>query len=577
MNPPPPPSHQANHNPRQSTASSVRRNVSDFVSSLFQYGSDGGLAAAVQESFEQAQGGAAPSSQTPPPASPATLRQLPLVTVSPEDLLEPCNRECCICLEAISLQDVVIRLPCSHLFHPNCVTHWLSETSGTCPVCRYELPCPEHPEYERLRKERMKDRKPRYAPHELERLSTKQLVELLPSPPPRGCVTKADLLHHVIQSGTIDVVAAPPPVQYSVGDLQQMSIRQLKRVMNDEAGVFFHAKDVVEKEDLLRIFINSGRLQVLPDEKEEPEIEEYMEESMEDRKPEATTSHTTTSVVVETVQEDSDDEHNDTQEDERIDATLVMEEDTRYRPPSRRKRQRPPVQRPQQEQVEDDAAFEIRPAAATATDTSSFSEPGATANGASSSFSEPAAATAADPSCPPPATATPTTTDPSCDSDPDTSSSSIPPPPPASSSSFDPHRSAYENYNIVQLQNLARARSVDLAGCLEKSEIVHRLASSHLGHPDLEEALSEWGVSELRALAALSEVDLSQCHSRQDMVLTIHRTAVHRPHVARYFQTLAPLAQLTTPQLRAVARERQIDVSDCLEKGDMIQRLVRQI
>lgn len=35
----------------------------------------------------------------PPPASSKALRQLPTVTVAPEDLVDENNRECCICLE----------------------------------------------------------------------------------------------------------------------------------------------------------------------------------------------------------------------------------------------------------------------------------------------------------------------------------------------------------------------------------------------------------------------------------------------------------------------------------------------
>jgi hypothetical protein len=39
------------------------------------------------------------SSRPAPPASARAIRQLPMIRVAPEDLVEPCNRECCICLE----------------------------------------------------------------------------------------------------------------------------------------------------------------------------------------------------------------------------------------------------------------------------------------------------------------------------------------------------------------------------------------------------------------------------------------------------------------------------------------------
>mmetsp|Transcript_45832 Transcript_45832/g.111062 ORF Transcript_45832/g.111062 Transcript_45832/m.111062 type:complete len:132 (+) Transcript_45832:1-396(+) len=44
--------------------------------------------------------------------------------------------ECAICQEAI--QDDLIRLPCNHRFHLDCVKPWV-EKENTCPTCRQEL------------------------------------------------------------------------------------------------------------------------------------------------------------------------------------------------------------------------------------------------------------------------------------------------------------------------------------------------------------------------------------------------------------------------------------------------------
>ena len=33
---------------------------------------------------------------------------------------------------------LLLRIPCNHIFHGNCIKPWL-ERSGTCPVCRYQL------------------------------------------------------------------------------------------------------------------------------------------------------------------------------------------------------------------------------------------------------------------------------------------------------------------------------------------------------------------------------------------------------------------------------------------------------
>jgi hypothetical protein len=49
--------------------------------------------------FQQAMDPQAGGNRGAPPASLKALRQLPIVKVAPEDLVDENNRECCICLE----------------------------------------------------------------------------------------------------------------------------------------------------------------------------------------------------------------------------------------------------------------------------------------------------------------------------------------------------------------------------------------------------------------------------------------------------------------------------------------------
>lgn len=78
-----------------------------------------------------------PPPSSSPPASSEGLLAVPSTPVSP---LPPSPPDACsICLEDFEDQSDVVVLPaCRHVFHPNCVAHWLKQTA-ICPVCRTDL------------------------------------------------------------------------------------------------------------------------------------------------------------------------------------------------------------------------------------------------------------------------------------------------------------------------------------------------------------------------------------------------------------------------------------------------------
>ena len=164
-----------------------------------------------------------------------------------------------------NLHDKVMRLPCAHIFHCECISEWLTK-SCTCPVCRYELQT-DDPMYEKGRLERMKHRKPRYAKYELERMRIRDLSALCSRLKiPTDCMTeKKELIRSILESGKVDMIIAPKPVEYKLSELKGLGVGKLKRAMGD-AGVFFDAKDVIEKEDMVMIFVNSGRVVLLAEE-----------------------------------------------------------------------------------------------------------------------------------------------------------------------------------------------------------------------------------------------------------------------------------------------------------------------
>jgi len=178
------------------------------------------------------------------------------------------NRECCVCFEEHKIGDKVTRLSCAHIYHPHCIAQWLTK-HFTCPICRYEL-LTDDSNYESGWKKRMAQRKPRFAQYELKLMSMKEVKSLCIRLRLKVGIDKDETIRRILDSGRVDVIVTPEPVEYdSLEDLRRMGVGKLKKVMAD-AGVFFDAKDVVEKQDMVQIFVNSGRIVFL-----QPENKEY--------------------------------------------------------------------------------------------------------------------------------------------------------------------------------------------------------------------------------------------------------------------------------------------------------------
>jgi len=240
---------------------SQQRQMEQYLAALFAQATAAGTTHAHAHAHPQGPTG-------PPPASRKAIRQLPTIMVTSEDLVDESNRECCICFDEHNLGDKVIRLPCAHIYHPHCITEWLTKHC-TCPVCRYELQTDDYT-YEQDRTTRMSNRKPRYAKYELQRMKISDLKALCQRLNLNnnihdifnGCggYTKNEIIELILNSNKIDVIASPDPIEYeNIEVLRKMGVGKLKKAMM-EAGVFFDSKDVVEKEDMVQIFVNSGRI-----------------------------------------------------------------------------------------------------------------------------------------------------------------------------------------------------------------------------------------------------------------------------------------------------------------------------
>ncbi|XP_057518296.1 uncharacterized protein LOC130799205 [Amaranthus tricolor] len=83
-----------------------------------------------------------------PPASNSVVEKLPWVVITKEDVVNE-KAVCAVCTFQIEAGENAKQLPCSHLYHGDCIFPWL-RIRNTCPVCRYELPT-DDPAYERMK------------------------------------------------------------------------------------------------------------------------------------------------------------------------------------------------------------------------------------------------------------------------------------------------------------------------------------------------------------------------------------------------------------------------------------------
>ncbi|XP_017477719.1 PREDICTED: E3 ubiquitin-protein ligase RNF126-B [Rhagoletis zephyria] len=72
----------------------------------------------------------------PPPLPKDKIDEIPKVHVTSEDVER--KTQCSVCWEDFRMDEIVRRLPCTHIYHENCIVPWL-DLHGTCPICRKSL------------------------------------------------------------------------------------------------------------------------------------------------------------------------------------------------------------------------------------------------------------------------------------------------------------------------------------------------------------------------------------------------------------------------------------------------------
>lgn len=75
---------------------------------------------------------------------------IPTIIVSSTMLEEDPILICAICKDQFLVEVEAKQLPCSHLYHPDCILPWLSN-HDSCPLCRFKLPSDDPSDHVRCR------------------------------------------------------------------------------------------------------------------------------------------------------------------------------------------------------------------------------------------------------------------------------------------------------------------------------------------------------------------------------------------------------------------------------------------
>ena len=73
-----------------------------------------------------------------------TLDDNDLENIKQIKLTENLDSKCSICMMGLEKDQIVSQLECEHVFHTDCIKHWLKEYNYKCPVCRKECGKPKY-------------------------------------------------------------------------------------------------------------------------------------------------------------------------------------------------------------------------------------------------------------------------------------------------------------------------------------------------------------------------------------------------------------------------------------------------
>jgi E3 ubiquitin-protein ligase RNF115/126 len=86
-----------------------------------------------------------------PPASQKEIKELKKEKIEKSNFEKFQSIDCSVCKENYKIEEEITTMPCTHVFHTDCLLPWLN-LHNSCPVCRYELKT-DDPDYENRKKE----------------------------------------------------------------------------------------------------------------------------------------------------------------------------------------------------------------------------------------------------------------------------------------------------------------------------------------------------------------------------------------------------------------------------------------
>mmetsp|Transcript_39219 Transcript_39219/g.61133 ORF Transcript_39219/g.61133 Transcript_39219/m.61133 type:complete len:216 (-) Transcript_39219:1040-1687(-) len=127
-------------NAADGSASGEGISMQELMMNLAQFGlmgggdpGDSGLDPAMREAMERSLRDSEAQPKLPPPASKKATAKLKEISYTGPSVLKGQDSTCVVCSEEYQKGDKLQQMPCSHMFHTDCLTPWLKSTNS-CPV-----------------------------------------------------------------------------------------------------------------------------------------------------------------------------------------------------------------------------------------------------------------------------------------------------------------------------------------------------------------------------------------------------------------------------------------------------------